>query len=296
MAGRVVALILVCASLTACSDTARTSVELEQTDALPIASRVVTLAPNLTELVFAAGAGQSLVGASAYSDYPPEALDLPLTGDAFMVDHEQLALLQPDLLLVWQSGTPAHVVDELRGMGYRVESIRTRGLEDIAAALLRIGELTGHGDAAATVAKVYQSQLQALRDEFSGAEPLSVFYQISSRPLYTVNGEHYVSELIELCGGRNVFVGLSDLAPTIDVEAVIDLDPEVMLASTDAGDDAFAEWSRWPHIAANRYGNHFLLPADEVGRATPRVIVAGEALCAALQTARERRALAKDSQ
>ena len=295
MAGRVFAPILVCASLTACSDTARTNVELEQTDSLPIATRVVTLAPNLTELVFAAGAGQSLVGASAYSNYPPDALDLPLIGDAFMVDHEQLALLQPDLLLVWQSGTPVHVVDELRGMGYRVESIRTRGLEDIAAALLRIGDLTGHGDAAATVAKVYQSQLQALRDEFSGTEPLSVFYQISSRPLYTVNGEHYVSELIELCGGRNVFAGLSDLAPTIDVEAVIDLDPEVMLASTDAGDDAFAEWSRWPHIAANRYGNHFSLPADEVGRATPRVIVAGEALCAALQTARERKAQAEGS-
>jgi iron complex transport system substrate-binding protein len=293
MAGCVVALLLVCASLTACSDTARSNVEPDHTDALPIASRVVTLAPNLTELVFAAGAGQSLVGVSAYSDYPPQALDLPLVGDAFMVDQEQLALLQPDLLLVWQSGTPAHVVDELRGMGYRVESIRTRGLEDVAAALLRIGELTGHSDDAARVAKVYQTELQSLSDRFSGKESLSVFYQIYSRPLYTLKGEHYVSELIKLCGGRNVFAGLSDLAPTIDVEAVIDLDPEVMLASTDASDDAFAEWSRWPHVAANKYGNHFLLPADEIGRATPRLIVAGEALCAALQTARERKGNAR---
>ena len=253
-------------------------------------SRVVTLAPNLAELTFAAGAGSALVGVSAYSDYPAAARMLPLVGDAFTVDQEQLALLQPDLLLAWQGGTPAHVIDELRNGGYRVEVLRTRSLDDVAAALRRIGALTGHPETAARAATAYTEALQSIRQANAGADEVSVFYQVSARPLYTVNGQHYVSELISLCGGRNVFGDLDELAPAIAVEAVVERDPEVMLASTDAAGDAFAEWSRWPNLAANRYANQFLMPADEIGRATPRLVEAATALCDALAVARERMA------
>ena len=253
-------------------------------------SRLVTLAPNLTELVFAAGAGDSLVGVSAYSDYPPAALDLPIIGDAFTVDQEQLALLRPDALLVWESGTPAHVVDQLRGVGFDVEVIRTRSLDDVAQALLRIGRLTGYEETAAAEAAQCREALARMRAEYANTEPLRVFYQVSRRPLYTINGEHFVSELIAACGGRNIFDDLVELAPTIDVEAIVARDPEVMLASDEAGVDAFAEWQRWPNMAANRYGNFFLMPADEIGRATPRLLIAGEAVCAALTGARQQRA------
>ena len=252
-------------------------------------SRIVTLAPNLAELVFAAGAGDALVGVSAYSDYPPAAEALPLVGDAFTIDQEQLALLRPDLLLAWESGTPAHVVDELRHAGYEVEVIRTRSLDDIAAALVRIGTLAGTKQQALEVAAEFSAALQALGDAYSDAEPIRVFYQVSSRPLYTVGREHYASELIALCRGRNVFADLGELAPAVDVEAVIDRNPEVMLAGDDAGSNAFAEWDRWPAIAANRYRNRFLLPADELSRPTNRVLVAGKVICDALQSARKRR-------
>ncbi len=253
-------------------------------------SRIVTLAPNLAELVFAAGAGDTLVGVSAYSDYPPAVETLPLVGDAFTIDQEQLALLRPDLLLAWESGTPAHVVDELRQAGYEVETIRTRSLGDIAAALERIGKLAGTPQKAREVAAEFSVGLQELRDAYGDAEPIRVFYQVSRRPLYTVGHEHYASELIGLCGGSNVFADLGKLAPAVDVEAVIDRDPEVILAGDDAGDDAFAEWDRWPSIAANRYGNRFLLPSDELSRPTIRVLVAGEVICGALRSARSNRA------
>ena len=252
--------------------------------------RIVTLAPNLAELVFTAGAGDALVGVSAFSNYPPAVEVLPLVGDAFMIDQERLALLRPELLLAWESGTPAHVVDELRQAGYEVEVIWTRSLGDISAALLRIGELAGTVQHAREVAADFAASLQELGDRNDAAEPIRVFYQVSDRPLYTVGREHYVSELIELCGGRNVFADVGELAPAIDVEAVVDRDPEVMLASDDAGEDAFGEWDRWPSIAANRYGNRFLLPADELSRPTTRVLVAGEAVCDALRSARTRRA------
>ncbi len=259
--------------------------------ALPHAplSRIVALAPNLTELVFAAGAGDTLVGVSAYSDYPPAALDLPIIGDAFTVDHEQLALLKPDALLVWESGIPAHVVEEMRNVGYRVEVIRSRSLKDVAIALRRIGELTGHEAEANEAAAAFTAGLKALQQRFASEQTISVFYQVARRPLYTVNGEHYVSELISLCGGENIFADLNTLAPAIAVEAVVERNPEVMLASSDAGDDAFAEWNRWPNLMAVRLGNQYFMPADEIVRATPRLLIAGEAVCHALQLARDKR-------
>jgi iron complex transport system substrate-binding protein len=252
-------------------------------------SRIVALAPNLTELVFAAGAGETLVGVSAYSDYPPAALDLPIIGDAFTVDHEQLALLKPDALLAWESGIPAHVVEEMRHVGYRVEVIRSRSLNDVAIALRRIGELTGHDAEANEAAAAFTAGLQSLQQRFASEQTISVFYQVARRPLYTVNGEHYVSELISLCGGENIFADLNTLAPAIAVEAVVERNPEVMLASSDAGDDAFAEWNRWPNLMAVRLGNQYLMPADEIVRATPRLLIAGESLCKALQISREKR-------
>ena len=260
----------------------------------PVASsaghkRIVTLAPNLAELVHEAGAGQLLVGVSAYSDYPPEVLELPVVGDAFMIDQERLALLNPDLLLVWEGGTPAHVVDELRTAGYNVRVIRTNSVDDVARSILDIGRLTGFRQAAHQSVQEFADELDAIRTAQKGKERISVFYQVSQRPLFTINREHYISQLIDDCGGTNIFADLGDLAPTIDVEAVVERNPEVMLASTDAGEAAFAEWRRWPDIAANRYGNHFLMPADEIGRATPRLVQAAHSVCEALDAARANR-------
>ena len=202
--------------------------------------RLVALAPHLAELVFAAGAGDFLVGVSAYSDYPDEVLALPLVGDAFLIDQEQLALLEPDMLLAWQSGTPQHVVGELSKQGYRVEVIQTRSLADIASALETIGELTGNTALATQAAADFRRGLQTLAERYSAAEPIRVFYQVDQRPLYTIGGDHYVSELIEHCGGQNVFSDLVRLAPLVAVEAVLDRNPEILLVSSDARADALA--------------------------------------------------------
>ncbi len=254
--------------------------------------RIVTLAPHLAELVYAAGAGPRLVGVSAYSNYPDAVTLLPVVGDAFAVDQEQLAVLAPDLLLAWQSGTPAHVVDELRARGFRVEVLVTRGLADVAAALRRIGDLTGASGTAETAALRYEGALDELRARAVGAEPLRVFYQVSARPLYTVNGEHYLSELIEICGGQNVFAELAVLAPSVGEEAVLARDPEVLLAAGRDPDATFRAWLRWPALAANRYGNRFVVDADLAGRASPRLPEAGHQICARLDAARARRAQA----
>ncbi len=251
--------------------------------------RIVSLAPHLAELVFAVGAGDMLVGVSSFTDYPEAALHLPVVSDAFVTDRELLALLHPDLLLAWESGTPVHVIDELRAAGFRMEVIRTRSLEDVASALLQIGELTDHMAAAQSQAQAYRDGIAQRRQLHANAQPIRVFYQVSLHPLYTINADHYISELISVCGGNNIFSDLVELAPMVAVEAVIERDPEVLLAADTGQNDTFDEWQRWPQIATNRYGNHFLLPAAELGRATPRLLQAADAMCSALDAARENR-------
>ena len=281
---RGLALACICTLLCACSK------PTPDTGGDDPAERVVTFAPHLSEMMFAIGAGSRLVGVSSWSDYPREVLELPEVGDAFTVDQEQLALLQPDLVLVWESGMPAHMIDELRSRGYRVETIRTRSLADVSVAMIRLGELTGRRADARKAAEQFTDALGQLSVQYSDAEPISVFFQISTRPLYTVNREHFISEIITLCGGRNVFDDLDEMAPSVSVEAVLDRDPEVMLAGTNLGDEAFDEWDRWPGLAANRYGNHFLLPDETIGRPIPRLVIAGRAVCLALERARSNRA------
>lgn len=259
------------------------------TAADPQSLRLVTLSPQLAELVFAVGAGEQLVGVSAYTDYPPPAASLPVVGDAFNIDLERLALLDPDVLLAWDTGTPASVIDELGKRGYRVISVTTTSLADIAGALELLGSLTGRGDEAAAAAAAFQAQWNELSTAYAGAPRIRVFYQVDVRPLYTINGDHFVSELIDLCGGENIFSGLDGLAPMVSVEAVLERDPEVLLAASDAGEAAFSHWDRWTGLAANRYGNRFLMPADEIGRASPRVMNAATALCMALDTGRRNR-------
>ena len=246
--------------------------EVESTDG----PRIVTLAPHLAEIVFAVGAGDRLVGVSAYSDYPEEVLELPLVGDAFTVDQEQLKLLQPDILLAWESGMPASTVDELRQAGYRVEVIRTRGLADIEAAIRQIGKLADAGD----LADDFRLKLRRLGGIGASGDPFAVFYQIAERPLYTVNGDHYISEILELCGAYNIFMELDELAPSVDVEAVVARNPEVLAAAGNGS--SLSVWREFDTMDAVKHDRFLMLPADEIGRPGPRVVIAAEAACEAL--------------
>lgn len=248
------------------------------------AVRIVTLAPHLAELVFAAGAGDMLVGVSAYTDYPAAAQDLPVVSDAFTVDQERLRLLAPDLVLAWDSGMPAHTIDGLRQSGFRVVTLRTRTLADITAALATIGQLTGTSAAAEAEAGRFEGALATLRERYAAAPSIRVFFQVSSRPLYTINGNHFISELIEVCGGVNVFAGLDELAPAVDVEAVLAANPEAII--TGSGPADLEMWRRFASLSASRSGNLLSIDAPHLSRASTRLDTAAERLCAVIETAR----------
>lgn len=249
------------------------------------ARRIVTLSPHLAELVYAAGAGEKLVGTVEWSDYPDAAAALPRVGDAFRVDFEVLAALRPDLVLAWQGGNPDHMLEQLEQLGYRVIGLAPERLDDIGAHLVEIGRLAGTTDVAHAAAADYAAGLEALRRAHAGKSGLRVFWQVSWRPLYTVGGRQLVSEVIALCGGRNVFAELGELAPAVSMEAVIARDPELILTSSVQRAE-LDEWRRWPAISAVGSGHLYAVDGDLVVRATPRILEGTRQVCAALDAAR----------
>jgi iron complex transport system substrate-binding protein len=252
------------------------------------ATRIVSLAPHLTELAYSAGAGEALVGAVLYSDYPPAAQEIPRIGDAFRVDFERVLALRPDAVLAWDSGTPVQAIERLEGLGLRVHTITTSRLADVSAAVRRIGEIAGVETEARRAAAEFDAQIAALRAEQRDRAVVTVFVQVNDRPIYTVNGRHVVSEVVELCGGRNVFASLNELAPIVSMEAVIAANPQAILATDDTVPDAPAHWRRWRHIDAVRTGNVYTISSDHIARATVRLAEGAREVCRTLDAARTR--------
>jgi len=257
----------------------------------PVA-RLVTLAPHLTELVHAVGAGRALVGRDAYSDHPPAARAVPSVGDAFRLDLERLVALRPQAVLAWGGGTPVAVQEKVRAFGIPLVVLEPGTLEDPARHLEWVGALTGRAHEAAAAARGYRAALADLRERHAAAPLLRVFYQVNAQPLYTVNGAQPIGRMIALCGGINPFAALTALAPTVSEEAVIAADPEVILTGAGEGGSVAglrARWGRWPGLAATAADAFHALDADLVTRPGPRMVLGAAAVCAALDEARGKR-------
>jgi iron complex transport system substrate-binding protein len=250
--------------------------------------RIVSLAPNITELLYSAGAGDRLVAAVEFSDYPPAAKRLPRIGDAFRIDYERVLALKPDLIIAWRDGTPPTIVEELHRLGQPVRELEISGLDAVAAGIRELGAWAGTSEAAAKAADEYLARLAALRSAHRTDAPLTVFFEISQTPLYTVNDRHPISEVIRLCGGRNVFADLKQLAPAVGIESVLARNPDVILVADDEP-EAIPYWRRWPELTAVRNGSLYAVSSDRISRATVRILEGAEEVCERLSDARRRR-------
>jgi iron complex transport system substrate-binding protein len=255
------------------------------------ARRIVSLAPHVTETLFAAGAGHKIVGAVEYSDFPEAAQAIPRIGGYARLDLEAIAAKKPDLAIGWASGnSPAHI-NQLRALGIPVYLVQPGRIDDVAAKLERYGELAGTQSAARAAAADFRKRLAELRAHYGARPKVRVFYQIWKQPLMTVGGGQVISDVIRLCGGENVFADLKPLAPKVAVEAVLAADPEVIVAS---GMDAarpewLDDWRRWPTLTAVQRDNLAFIPPDIIQRHTPRLAEGAARLCAHLETARGKR-------
>lgn len=252
------------------------------------ATRIIALAPFLTELLFAAGAGEQVVAGVEHSDYPPAAKTLPRVGDYNKFDVEKILALKPDLLIAWISGNPAKEVELLQRLGLNVLRSEPRTLEDVSRTLMLLGQVADTAEQAGRAAGDFDARLKLLQSNAAGAHEVSVFYQIWDRPLITVNGQHLISDVLRRCGGRNVFAHLPNLAPRLDTEAVLHADPQVIIASGD-GDRRpswLDDWRRWPELLAVRHDNLYFVPPALIQRHTPRILQGMQRLCEQLALAR----------
>ena len=251
------------------------------------AQRVISLAPHVTELAFAAGGGARLIAVDDNSDYPAAARALPKAGSFRAIDLERIVAAKPDLLLVWLHGPSARQLEPLRQLGIPLFYSQPKRFADIPSNLRRIGQLLGSSAQAEQAARRFEQDLAALRRQQQGKPKLSVFYQVWDKPLYTLNGQHIVSDAIALCGGRNVFASLPVTAPVVTDEAVIAANPQVILsAAMRQNDDLLQRWQRMPGIAAVQNRQLHQVNGDLLNRPTPRMIEGTRQLCAKLDLAR----------
>ena len=265
-------------------DDAGSSITLPRT-----AQRIITLAPNLAELVHGAGAGSLMVAATRYSDYPQAVTKLPVVGDAFALNLERIAALKPDLVLVWLSGTPERQRSALKALaqrrGFAVFESEIRSVADIGDTLARIGQLAGTVNVANAQAAAVNAQWMALGAQYQNAKPVKVFYQVWDAPLMTFNGQHLVSQAIRACGGVQGFDAQSALTPTINREAVLAFNPQAIIGGGESP-SALDAWKKLPQIDAVKNAQLHTVNAAVLTRMGPRFVQAAADLCATIDQAR----------
>lgn len=249
------------------------------------AHRIVTLAPNLTELAFAAGGGSAVIGVSDFSDYPPEAKRLPIVASAAAVDLEEILRLKPDLVLAWKSGNRPADLERIEKLGIPVIATEPQRIADVPRITRMIGRAAGTSAAAEASARHFEAEVARLRSRYAGAAEVTVLYQVWERPLVTIGGTHIIDDVIRFCGGRNVFGNLKPLAPEVSLESVIAADPDVILIG-DGPQNGIGRWARLPALRAVARDRVYVIDATRVERASPRLAAGVADVCEKLSRAR----------
>lgn len=253
------------------------------------ASRIISLAPHITESLFTAGAGSKIIGAVAYSDYPEAAKEIPRIGGYPSLDIEKIVSMKPDLVIAWSTGNNLNQVEKLASLGFKVFMSEPKKPEDIAQTIKRFGILAGTTKISSQSVKIYIEHYNQLLEKNKDKEKIKVFYQLWNKPIMTINGKHLISNVINLCGGINVFSELPSISPKVSVEAVIASNTDVIIAG-DKGKKKLkwlAEWSRWTQIPAVKNDQIYFIDPDLLNRAGPRILQGADVLCELLDKARE---------
>jgi iron complex transport system substrate-binding protein len=252
------------------------------------ARRIISLAPNITEVLFYIGAGEQIIGADEYSNYPEAAKKIPRVSNYAAANYELILSLKPDLVIAWQSGNGDKIINPLRKLGIPVFVVETQKIDSIPSLFRRFGKLSGHQNMAEQRAVKFTQRLKTLRAEQAGKSLVRTFYQIWDEPLITLNGEHMVSDIISLCGGVNVFADAIPLVPYVNIESIVAADPQVIIAGGSQEDKPmwFESWQQWDGISAVIKKQIYLIPSDLMQRHSARILEGAELMCDHLDSAR----------
>jgi len=246
-------------------------------DAVP--QRIVSLAPSNTEILFALGLNDSIVGVTDWCDYPPEALEKDSIGDFYPPNIEAIVAMEPDLVVAANIHKDEYV-PQMESLGLKVIVLDPKTVDEVIDAIAIAGEATGTEDAASQLAEDMQARIddvQSLVSGLSEEEIPRVFYVIWHDPLMTVGNDTLQDEVIQLAGGQNIFDDLSGY-PVVDLETILDRDPQVIIVGSghDVEQDATFQWvqneARLRDTEAAREGMIFKIDADLVDRPGPRIV------------------------
>ncbi|HCI46032.1 MAG TPA: cobalamin-binding protein [Rhodospirillaceae bacterium] len=254
------------------------------------AKRIATLSPGATELAFAAGAGDKVVAVVNYSDYPEAALKLPLVGNHTRIDLEALLALKPDLVITWRTGNPPAQMEMLRALGLPMFAIEPRTFEGVSKVIEQLSTLAGTEQEGFAEAERFRKGIAKIAEQYRDAEPVPVFYQVWQTPLMTINDDHLIGKVVQLCGGVNVFGDMPRLVPRISAEVVLEADPHAIITGSVEGieDNQLDRWKSYTGMTAVAKNNLFFVPASPISRPTPRLLEASRDICERLDVARER--------
>jgi len=242
------------------------------------AERIVALAPHISENLFALGAGSQLVGVVDYSDFPPEARDLPRVGGVGGINLERVISLRPDLVIAWGSGTEPRVLSALERFGIPTYVDEIRSLADLERSLENLGTLSGHEATAGALARSVRRAGRGAPGAPGGGPP-RVFLQIWDTPLQSIGGDHLLTEVIERCGGQSVTAGAAGLAPRVSLEAIVTADPHLILVESL---EQARIWDRFPDLQAHRGTGIRVIDPDQLYRPTLRLLKGIETVCEAI--------------
>ena len=274
-------LVIVC--FYACGQDTSNSITKDFTVETESTLRIITLAPHLTELLYSLGLEKNIIATVEFSDYPAEAKSIPRIGDAFRIDWEKLAQLKPDLILAWQGGNPQSLMNELQRRKYHVVKFSNASLYELPEQIKELGKLFKVPTAG--IAQEYSVGLEKLAGTYANRQAVNVFYQISAQPIYSIGSEHTISEMLQVCGARNVFSQHPVLSSPLSPEAVVAAMPDVVLTSSFAFDGVSEAWSNFGSI---KQENILKVSGDEVSRASLRMLQGVKDICETLDGWRQK--------
>jgi iron complex transport system substrate-binding protein len=253
------------------------------------ANRIVALAPHIVENLYSAGAGEKIVGVVSYSNYPLKAAQIQQVGSYNAFSLETIASLKPDLIVMWGSGNGMQALQKLEALEIPIFVSEPRQLSDIARDIRLLGKLAGTQETAEAEAIRLEQEFTSLATQFASQGELTVFYQIWNNPLQTLNGDHLISQIIQLCGGKNIFWDIKNLAPKISIESVLLRNPDVIVASgmNNARPQWLDEWQAYTSLQAVKNNAMFVIDPDHIQRPTARVVSGAKSLCIKLDSVRQ---------
>lgn len=250
---------------------------------------IIALSPHIVEMLFDIGAGDQIIGTTAFADYPEQAKDIPTIGNYLRLQIEKVIALQPDVIIAWKSGNPSDDLARLKQLGFNIVYSQPNTFEDVAKEMRLFGEITGHQKQAKEVTEKFLAQLNVITQQYQSKSKIIGFYELWSRPLTTVAQGSWPQQFLSICGVENPFESLAIPYPQVNIEKILQTPIQVIIQplSENQKDRQGFNWQDWATIPAVKNKKILQPDADAMHRMTVRSLEELQHLCVSVDETRQ---------